>query len=46
MTARGIRLSAVNSLRSFWPQYDFPWGVNEMKQTEEGIKIVAEKSTD
>ena len=28
------------------PQYDFPWGMNEMEQTKEGIKIVTGKSTE
>jgi hypothetical protein len=30
-------------MRSFWPQYDFPWGMNEMKHTKDGIRIVTGK---
>jgi hypothetical protein len=27
------------SVAFHWPQYDFPWDMNEMKQTPEGIRI-------
>jgi hypothetical protein len=25
------------------PEYDFPWGMNEMKRTKDGIRIVTGK---
>ena len=44
MTTRSIRLSVVNLLHSFQPQYDFPWGLNEMEQTGEGVRIATGKN--